>query len=122
LRTLENNPAPSISDRARHNGIAHNGMETSASGILDASAESHKCRPNADFSGVFESEPYEQRIIIHMSASATGQRQAIQQLLQILGWLVAWGWALLTIIGALGLIITLGPGLRPTAGSLCSPG
>jgi hypothetical protein len=42
------------------------------------------------FSVVFESEPYEQRIIIYMSTSATGQRQPIRQLLQILGWLVAW--------------------------------
>jgi hypothetical protein len=61
------------------------------------------------FSVVFESEPYEQRIIIYMSTSATGQRQPIQQLLQIFGCLVAWAWALLTIIGGLGLIITLGP-------------
>ncbi len=44
-----------------------------------------------------------------MSASHTGQRQVIKQVLQILGWVVAWGWALLTIIGGLGLIITLGP-------------
>jgi hypothetical protein len=39
----------------------------------------------------------------------TGQRHAVKQALQILGWLVAWGWALLTIIGGVGLIITLGP-------------
>lgn len=44
-----------------------------------------------------------------MSSSPTGKRHPIQQLLRILGWLVAWGWALLTIIGGLGLIITLGP-------------
>jgi hypothetical protein len=74
-----------------------------------ASAESDKCRPDPDFPAVFESEPDQQRIIIYMSASATGQRQPIQQLLQVLGWLVAWGWALLTIIGGTGLIITLGP-------------
>lgn len=39
----------------------------------------------------------------------TGQRHAIGKVFQILGWLVAWGWALPTIIGGLGLIITLGP-------------
>jgi hypothetical protein len=68
---------------------------------------------NADqtliFSVVFDSEPYEQRIIIYMSASATGQPHLIRPFLCILGWMVAWGWALLTIIGGLGLIITLGP-------------
>ena len=57
----------------------------------------------------FESEPGEQCIIICMRASETGQRQAMKQVLQILGWVVAWGWALLTLIGGLGLIITLGP-------------
>ena len=56
-----------------------------------------------------------------MSASSTGQRHPIQQLLRILGWVFAWGWALLTIIGGLGLIITLGP-WPPTNGwfALCS--
>ena len=44
-----------------------------------------------------------------MSASTTDERQAIKQILQILGWVVAWGWGLLTIFGGLGLIITLGP-------------
>jgi len=44
-----------------------------------------------------------------MSASSTGRRHLIPQLVRILGWVVAWGWALLTIIGGLGLIITLGP-------------
>jgi hypothetical protein len=44
-----------------------------------------------------------------MSTSATGQRQAGKQVLQILGWVTAWGWGLLTIIGGLSLIITLGP-------------
>ena len=39
----------------------------------------------------------------------TGQRHAIGKVFQILGWLAAWGWALPTIIGGLGLIITLGP-------------
>lgn len=39
----------------------------------------------------------------------TGQRPPIEQLLQIVGWLVSWGWGLVTIIGGLGLIITLGP-------------
>src|SRR5215471_12967838 len=44
-----------------------------------------------------------------MSASSTGRRHLIPQLVRILGWVVAWGWALLTIIGGLGLIITQGP-------------
>jgi hypothetical protein len=83
-------------------------MKTSASGILHASAESYKCRPDADFSVVFESEPYEQRIITYMSLSDRPARHPIPQLLGILGWVVAWGWALLTVIGGLGLIITLG--------------
>ena len=39
----------------------------------------------------------------------------MQRLTQILASLVVWGWALLTIIGGLGLIITLGP-LPPTNG------
>jgi hypothetical protein len=34
---------------------------------------------------------------------------AFHPLLPILGCIVAWGWALLTIIGGVGLIITLGP-------------
>jgi hypothetical protein len=44
-----------------------------------------------------------------MNTSVTTQRRCTKQLLQIFGWLLAWGWALLTIIGGLGLIITLGP-------------
>jgi hypothetical protein len=108
LRTLENNPTSSISDRKWHNGIAHHGMDASALEYSMHSAESYKCRPDADFSVVFESEPYEQRIITYMSALATGQRHLISQLLRILGWVVAWGWALPTIIGGLGLIIMLG--------------
>ena len=44
-----------------------------------------------------------------MNPTGNGQRHIIQQLLRILGWLVAWGWALPTIIGGMGLIITLGP-------------
>jgi hypothetical protein len=44
-----------------------------------------------------------------MSASATYQQQGIKQILRYVGWVVAWGWGLLTIIGGLGLIITLGP-------------
>jgi len=44
-----------------------------------------------------------------MSASATGQRQTVKQVLQILGCVVAWGWGLVTIIGGLSLITTLGP-------------
>jgi hypothetical protein len=58
---------------------------------------------------VRESEPGEQCIIICMSTSVTGVREPFKRLLRIVGCVVAWGWALLTIIGGLGLIITLGP-------------
>jgi len=51
-------PALSVRNRDWHNGVAQNKMQTSASGILDASAESYKFRPNASvFPVVFESEP-----------------------------------------------------------------
>ena len=107
---MENNPARSVSNREWHNSVAQNKLQTGASGMFDASAESYKFRANANvFFVVFESELYKQRIIIYMSVSANGQRRPIRQLLQILEWLLAWGWALLTIIGGLGLILTLGP-------------
>ena len=61
------------------------------------------------FPVVFESERGWRRIVIQVSSSPTGKRNSIQQLLRILGCLAAWGWALLTIIGGLGLIITSGP-------------
>ena len=90
-------------------------METGASGNSTHLWNPTNAYRTLIFSLVFESESYEQRIIIYMSASATGQQHLIQQLPQILGWVVAWGWALVTIIGGLGLIITLGP-CPPTNG------
>ena len=42
-------------------------------------------------------------------STPSGQPRRLPPLLQILGWFVAWGWALLTIIGGLGLLILQGP-------------
>ena len=44
-----------------------------------------------------------------MSVSPSSRLHFLRRLLQTFGWVVAWGWALLTIIGGVGLIITLGP-------------